>query len=53
MTEVKDFLDTLTPISDETWAKISALLKPRLLKKGSFLLRKGNWLKKLVFYTKE
>jgi len=49
MTEVKDFLDTLTPISDETWAKISVLLKPRLLKKGVFFIEEGQVAKEIGF----
>lgn len=49
MIELKHYIDSLNPISAESWDKVSALFEKSQLSKGDFVIREGELEKHLTF----
>lgn len=49
MTDLKTFFDSLTLVSIESWNMISVLFKPRVLKKGEYFIKEGQFETELAF----
>lgn len=49
MYNLKGFIDNITPISDEAWNELSAILKERKLKAGKYLCKLGEIPKNCYF----
>ena len=49
MIDLKTFLNTLTPISSDSWIKFSGLFTPKVLKKGDYFLNDGQVAKEIGF----
>jgi CRP-like cAMP-binding protein len=49
MTDLKTFFNSLTPLSTESWDEFAALFTPRILKKGDYFIKEGQFAKELAF----
>ena len=49
MIDLKYFLNSLTPISTESWDKFSALFTPKVLKKGDYFITDGQTAREIGF----
>jgi len=49
MTDLKTFLNSLIPISAESWGKFAALFTPQILKKGDYFITAGQIAKEIGF----
>ncbi|MBL3658721.1 Crp/Fnr family transcriptional regulator [Fulvivirga sediminis] len=49
MSELKKFFNQLTPLSDESWDKLSLLFTPKTLKKGEYFIKEGQTAKEIAF----
>jgi CRP-like cAMP-binding protein len=52
MTDFNQFFHHMTSISSESWSELSALFKPRILKKGDYFIKEGQIAKELAFLEK-
>ncbi|PTT77240.1 MULTISPECIES: Crp/Fnr family transcriptional regulator [unclassified Chryseobacterium] len=49
MNDLKDFFNSLTAISSDSWEKLSEIFSPRTLKKGAFFISEGQTAKEIGF----
>jgi CRP-like cAMP-binding protein len=49
MTDLKHFFSAITPLSAESWNKLSALFHPRMLTKGEYFIKDGQVATELAF----
>jgi CRP-like cAMP-binding protein len=49
MTDLKAFFNRLTPISSDSWDKLSKLFSPGVLKKGDYFISEGQMAKEIGF----
>jgi CRP-like cAMP-binding protein len=49
MTDLKTFFNKLTPVSTESWDRLSSLFKPKVLRKGDYFISDGQTAKEIGF----